>query len=278
MRFIGYYTGLLLLFSGQLCAQNNQASDLLARAQQFQQAGNCNQAIPLLEAALQQYSTFSPAVLALAQCYNQQQAFSKTIELLQLRPRLLQVDAALLLERARAFAALGNVSDAQYDLDRILQLQPAHVAALTAKADMYRLQLQNSATALIWYQKAIAAAPDSGYNYAWAGWCCNNQGLFTEAIPFLQQALQKAPLLQGFILAEWGFALYGQNNYTEAKAQLQRACTMDPKNAAALYYLGLCYVQEQNKAAAVKQYNYLVLLKSTYAPILLQQIQTMHTP
>ncbi|MFN4285012.1 MAG: tetratricopeptide repeat protein [Lacibacter sp.] len=268
----------LVLVTGRAGAQGNPPADLLVQAQQYRAAGNCNKAIPLLEASLQQNPDFTPALLLLAQCYNAQQQYQKTLERLQPYHTVLQVDMALLLERAKAFAALGNVPDAQYDLERLLELQPAHAPALTLRADLLRQQLQNSAEALDWYKKAIAAAPDNGYNYAWAGWCCNDLGRFAEAVPFLEQALQKAPALKAFVLAEWGFALYGQNNYAAAKEHLQRALAADAQHAAAYYYLGLCHVREQNKQAAVKQYNQLVLLKSPYAAPLLQQIRALQQP
>lgn len=278
MRVVWLYCLLICCCSLQLAAQGNQPADLLEKAQQLKAAGNCSKLVPLLEEALQVNPGFTPALLVLVQCYNQQQQFSKTIERLLPLATLLQVDMALLLERAKAYAGLGNIPDAQADLDRLLQLQPNHAPALTTRADLYRVQLQNSAEALNWYRQAIAATPDSGYNYAWAGWCCNDQGRFAEAVPFLQQALQKAPAQRAFVLAEWGFALYGQNHYTQAKTQLQAAITAGPQYPAAYYYLGLCHVREGNKGAAVKQYNQLVLLKSTYASNLLQQIRTMQLP
>lgn len=278
MRYLLTYMFCFMLFAMQAAAQGLQPAAQLEQAQQLQQAGNCDKAIPLLQELLRQQPNFTPALLTLVQCYNRQQQFSKTIAQLQPYAALLQVDMALLLERARAYAGQGNIPDAQLDLDRLLQLQPTHAPALTTRADLYRVQLQNSAEALAWYQQAIAAAPDSGYNYAWAGWCCNDQGRFAEALPFLQQALQKAPEQQAFILAEWGFALYGLSNYTQAKEQLQRALAADPNYATAYYYLGLCHVREGDKGAAVKQYNQLVLLKSTYATTLLQQIRSMKLP
>ena len=55
-----------------------------------------------------------------------------------------------------------------------------------------------------------------------------------------------------------GLEAYRQQDYTVAISSLEKACTYDPENDDALYYLGVCYYDSGNVTAAAEKFNLLL--------------------
>ena len=106
------------------------------------------------------------------------------------------------------------------------------------------------------------------------GWCYNETKQFEKAITHLQKAIQ-IDSSNATAHAEIGYSYYSTQMYTVAIANLNIANTYQPKTETTLYYLGLCFVRLNSKADAVKKYNELSLMNSSYAGKLLDEIKAM---
>jgi tetratricopeptide (TPR) repeat protein len=106
------------------------------------------------------------------------------------------------------------------------------------------------------------------------GWCYNETKQFDKAIPQLQKAIQIDSSDAG-AYAEIGYSYYSIKMYSLAIGNLNLANRLNPKVETTLYYLGLSFVRLNSKADAVKKYNELSLMNSSYAGKLLEEIKAM---
>lgn len=106
------------------------------------------------------------------------------------------------------------------------------------------------------------------------GWCYNEKKEFDKAIPHLQKAIL-ADSSNALAYAEIGYSYYSTQQYGVAIGNFNIANRLNPKAETTLYYLGLCFVRVNSKAEAVKKYNELALMNSSYAGKLLDEIKAM---
>jgi tetratricopeptide (TPR) repeat protein len=144
-----------------------------------------------------------------------------------------------LLNKALAFKKERKCTEAIPLLQKLLELNPQHIKALNE-----------------------------------LGWCLNENKQYTKAIAYLQKAIQ-IDSVNAFAFAEIGYSYYSIQEYTVAIGNLNIADKLNPKIETTIYYLGLCFVRLNSKAGAVKKYNELALLNSSYAGKLLDEIKAM---
>ncbi|HEX4957411.1 MAG TPA: tetratricopeptide repeat protein [Lacibacter sp.] len=151
-----------------------------------------------------------------------------------------------------------------------------------AQADVQ--ELYNQALALKKERKCTEAIPvllkvtELRPNYAKAladlGWCYNETKQFDKAIPQLQKALL-ADSTDAIAYSEIGYSYYSIQQYATAIGHLNNANYLKPRTETTIYYLGLCFVRLNSKTEAVKRYNELSLMNSSYAGKLLEEIKLM---
>jgi tetratricopeptide (TPR) repeat protein len=122
--------------------------------------------------------------------------------------------------------------------------------------------------------KLIELKPDHSKALIDLGWCYNETKEFAQAISRLQKALL-IDSVNATAFAEIGYSYYSIEQYTTAIGNLNSANHFKPKTETTIYYLGLCFVRLNAKAEAVKKYNELSLLNSSYAGKLLEEIKGM---
>jgi tetratricopeptide (TPR) repeat protein len=155
-------------------------------------------------------------------------------------------------------------------------------AGLMAQADV--TELYNKAQALKKERKCAEAIPvllkivEQKPNHTKAstdlGWCYNETKQFDQAIPHLQKALV-IDSSDAVAHGELGYSYYSIQQYTIAIGHLNNANFLKPKTETTIYYLGLCFVRLNAKPEAVKKYNELSLMNSSYAGKLLEEIKGM---
>ncbi len=123
-------------------------------------------------------------------------------------------------------------------------------------------------------QKIIELKPDYLKALLDLGWCYNETKQFVKAIPYLKNAMA-LDSMDAVACGEIGYTYYSLQSIDTAVEHLTKANLLKPKTETTLYYLGLCYVKKANKAEAVKKYNELSLLNSSYAGKLLEEIKGM---
>jgi tetratricopeptide (TPR) repeat protein len=122
--------------------------------------------------------------------------------------------------------------------------------------------------------KVTELKPNHSKALADLGWCYNETKQFDQAIPQLQKAIL-ADSSDATAYGEIGYSFYSIQQYSTAIGHLNNANHLKPKTEITIYYLGLCFVRLNSKADAVKKYNELSLMNSSYAGKLLEEIKAM---
>jgi len=112
-------------------------------------------------------------------------------------------DASLLLERAAVHSASGRQGASRRDVERVLQMDPAHVDALMS-----------------------------------LGLLLSRKGLWIEAVPHIRRAIEVRPGYAG-AWYQLGETLNHLDRLGEACTAYERAVELEPRNARALYGLGI---------------------------------------
>lgn len=153
------------------------------------------------------------------------------------------------------------------------QLQAQTETELYNKAHAFKKE-RKCAEAIPVLLKLLELKPDHSKALNDIGWCYNETAQFSKAIPHLQKALA-LDSTDAMALGEIGYTYYSLQQYDLSLEHLNKANEFKPKTETTLYYLGLCYVKKINKAEAVKKYNELSLMNSSYAGKLLEEIKAM---
>jgi protein O-GlcNAc transferase len=141
-------------------------------------------------------------------------------------------------------------------------------------AEVYRDNKKNMAEAMNWYQKTLELNRlERKANYG-MGYCLNAGKQFTEAIPYLKQAIKSEPTYTAAYI-ELGYSYYKTSNYGEALTNLKKAIDLNPKNENARYYGCLVYVAQKDKPMAQKMVDELKVLSSKHAASLQEKVDKM---
>ena len=91
--------------------------------------------------------------------------------------------------RVMRFIAADDLASARQALREALKLDPDNQLAMLAQANL-ALHEGNSASAIVWAQKAVEASPDSSYGYAFLGQAYRVEGNFSKALQAFHNALR----------------------------------------------------------------------------------------
>jgi tetratricopeptide (TPR) repeat protein len=204
------------------------------------------------------------------------------IETNQYNEALISLQKAVGLDNkyASAYDEMGYVYYKQGKADEAIaayttsrQADTSGSAACSGLGDTYRYLKKNTDEALTWYKKGAQLNPKSqNCNYG-AGWCYNEKGKYSDAIPYLKKTVA---INNQYAAAytELGYAYYALKRYDDAIAELDRSLKLS-ETATVYYYKGLCYVGKYQKLEAQAMYQKLIELKSADASNLLKRIDTM---
>jgi tetratricopeptide (TPR) repeat protein len=157
-----------------------------------------------------------------------------------------------------------------------LALNPENGTAYKGMGDVYRRNYSPAKVdeAKESYIKAIQYNPKSAGSHFGLGWCYNEKGLYSDAIPMLRKSLElDNTLVAGY--TEMGYAQYMTRNNSEALATFKKGIDLDKKNTLCRYYSGLAYIQLKDKPNANMMYNELKPLDAKLADKLLAKINAM---
>ena len=140
--------------------------------------------------------------------------------------------------------------------------------------DVYKDLKKDNDEALKNYLKAIENKPENEKSQYNIGWCYNEKEQYNEAIPYLKKAIL---INKDYLKAnrELGYSYYALGEYSNAQALFNKTISLDKKDELSFYYSGLCYVEMKDKTAALKMYDSLQELQSTYADKLKTKIDSM---
>ncbi|MEP7165952.1 MAG: tetratricopeptide repeat protein [Ferruginibacter sp.] len=206
-------------------------------------------------------------------CENELEKYSDAVESLARSIELNAEEAPSFDELGYAYYKLENADDAIKNYNRSIALKSTSHVPYLGLGDVYKDLKKNSDDALSNYLKAAVYKAESKKAQYSIGWCYNDKSNYNDAIPYLKKALSIDSKYVS-ALTELGYSYYALAKYEDALDEFNKAIAIS-KTSLSVYYSGLCYVGMKNKAAALKKYEDLVALESSYADKLKTQIDGM---
>ena len=137
------------------------------------------------------------------------------------------------------FIYLKRYNEAQYNLMRVLELDPAYPQVNTRLGDIYYAQKKYD-DAIDKYLLALDEDPKDKEAHLGLGMSYARQDMFNGAIEELNKALEFRPdYAQAYAML--GFVYYKKSRFDKAMADLDQAEKLDPRLPEAHYYKGLLY-------------------------------------
>jgi tetratricopeptide (TPR) repeat protein/ADP-heptose:LPS heptosyltransferase len=172
-------------------------------------------------------------------------------------------DAALLVYRGISLASQCRIDEAIECFEQSLRLNPSHVPALAALADVY-LEDQQYEDAERCLRRAIAIRSDVPTWHLLLGRVLRREGEIGSALHSVEQAAELAPG-DAAVLGELG-AIYREAGEPELAAEtLTRATEIEPENGELLTSLGLSLADGGKFAQAILCYDQALKLRPDYA-------------
>jgi tetratricopeptide (TPR) repeat protein len=141
-------------------------------------------------------------------------------------------------------------------------------------AEVYRDTKKDIDQAMTWYQKSLGVKTDERKACFGMGYCLNAKGKSSEAIPYLEKAIQQEPTYTAAYV-ELGYSLYRVSRNEDALKQFDKALSLNPKNENARYYAGLVYINMKNRPKAQQMADELKALSSKNAAGLQEKVNKM---
>ena len=265
---------LLAITSATVFAQADKADEYLQAARKLRKEGKCAEALPLFKKAIEAKPTLAAAHYELGWCHNEMQQYEEALPVLEKALKLDPTNFRIIYESGFAQYKLGKTDEALVNFNRVLQMNTSFTKAYIARGDLYKDVQKNTNAALADFLKAFSIDSTEKKLHYRIGWCYNDLGKFSDAVPYLQKATSFEE--QNYLsYSELGFSLFSLKRYDEAMGHLNKANTLKPGFETTIYYIGLCQVKQNKKQDAVQKYNELVQLNSNYAALLLNEIKLM---
>jgi tetratricopeptide (TPR) repeat protein len=141
-------------------------------------------------------------------------------------------------------------------------------------AEVHRDVKKDMDLAMAWYQKTLAVKTDERKACFGMGYCLNNKGRYSEAVTYLQKAIQQEPTYTAAFV-ELGYSNYMLKNNSAALENFSKALSLNPKNENARYYSGLVYITQNDKTMAQKMVDELKALNSKNADALQEKVNKL---
>lgn len=168
------------------------------------------------------------------------------------------------LELGFAYDKLNKYDSAIFYYQKAVDLDPKSHVGYNGIAAVYRDRYKNIPTAMEWYQKTISLNPSERKANFGMGYCLNSQSKFSEAIPYLKQAIASEPTYSA-AFTELGYSYYKTNQDELAEQHLKKAMEMNPSGVSQHYYAALLYLRKKDKSKALAMADVLQRLGTNYA-------------
>lgn len=178
------------------------------------------------------------------------------------------------LERGFALSRLKRDDEAIADYKKAIGIDPKSHIAYNGIGEVYRDNKKDNDQAIYWYQKALEVTPKERKACFGIGYCLNSQGKFSEAIPYLQQAIESEATYTA-AYTELGYSFYKTSRLDDAVTQFRKAISLSPANENARYYLALLYIDQKDKAKATQVLDELKKLSSKHAASIQAKVDGM---
>ena len=93
-------------------------------------------------------------------------------------------------ELGYTYYLLKNKDDALIYYDKALVIDPKSLTALNGRADVSRKLKKDHAEAIVLYAKTLVINPKNIKANYWTGWCYNELGKYSDAIPYLKKVIE----------------------------------------------------------------------------------------
>jgi len=168
------------------------------------------------------------------------------------------------LELGYANDKLGRYDSAIYYFQKAVDMEPKNHVGYNGIAAVYRDRYKNIPTAMEWYQKTLMLNPTERKANFGMGYCLNAQSKFSDAIPYLKQAIASEPTYSA-AFTELGYSYFKTNQDELAEQHLKKAIEMNPSGVSQLYYAALLYLRKKDKPKALAMADALQRLNTKYA-------------
>lgn len=155
-----------------------------------------------------------------------------------------------------------------------MKIDPKSHIPYNGIAEVYRDNKKDMDKAMEWYGKSLSVKTDERKACFGMGYCLNSKGRYSEAIPYLQKAIEKEPSYTAAFV-ELGYSYFKTGKNTEALQQFDKAIALNSKNENARYYAGLVYISQKNKTKAQQMADELKTLSSKNASMLQEKVNKM---
>ncbi|NOT85270.1 MAG: tetratricopeptide repeat protein [Methylococcaceae bacterium] len=163
-----------------------------------------------------------------AEIYNDQKQYGKAYRLLSDALVKMPDQKELLYTRSLVSEHLGNLVAMEADLQAILRKHPDDVATLNALGYTLANKTQRFKEAERYLQKAMKLQPNVAVIVDSYGWLLFKQGQYDQARDYLQRAYAKQP--QAEIAGHLAETLMKLNLVSEAKLLVEKALSMEPED------------------------------------------------
>ena len=176
-------------------------------------------------------------------------------------------------ELAYSNTKLGNSEEALKNYNEALRIDPKSTVAYNGIGDVYKDEKKDLDEALKNFFKSLDINPQNKKTNYLIGWCYNEKQHYNDAVPYLKKALE---IDKEYIVAitELGYCDYALQNYNDALKQFNRANSIN-KTELSSYYAGLCYVGLKKKEDALRTYEDLKSMNSSYTEKLKKKIDAL---
>jgi len=157
---------------------------------------------------------------------------------------------------------------------KAMELDPKSHVPLNGIGEVYRDLKKDMNEAMSWYRKSLAINPNERKANFGIGYCLNNLGKYSEAIPYLQKAIAEESTYTAAYI-ELGYSKYMTSDNSAALENFNKALSLNPKNENARYYAGLVYINQNNKTMAQKMVDELKSLNSKNAALLQEKVNKL---
>jgi tetratricopeptide (TPR) repeat protein len=178
------------------------------------------------------------------------------------------------LELGFACTKLKQDDDAINWFKKGIEIDPKSHIPYNGIGEVYRDNKKDMAEAMNWYRKTLTINVNERKANFGMGYCLNSGGKYSEAVPYLQKAIQFENTYAAAYV-ELGYSQYKLGSNNLALENFKKAISLNPKNENARYYATLVYISQGNKYMAQQMVNELKSLNSKHVTTLQEKINKM---
>ncbi len=217
-----------------LNTNNLISQNIIAKADQLYQSGQCDPAVDLLIAAIKKYAGQKSLYYILAQILIDSDQFKDAMAIIDKLPSD-EVDLKRLEFSGYCKLRLGHYEEARAIADRMLCARKESAPALNLKGLLAYRQADKN-TAADFFKKAIAVDPNYGEPYSNLGTISWEDAKYSEALDLFEKGFLLAPLVKDVVFA-YHKAVKAQKADERAEQIFQTALELYPLNKRLIYVL-----------------------------------------